>query len=86
MIPITFDPAGEATADLLVTKQFRDIVIHQLRIKLFRDENGILPFRLMPYGDLGNHDIWNGIDEHGWAREVIVPVADGFHVFSVVLQ
>ncbi len=86
MITITFDPAGEATADLLVTEQFRNIVINEPGIKLFKDENGILPFHFTSYGDLGDHDVWNGIDEHGWAREVFVPVADGFLVFLVVLQ
>ena len=81
MITITFHPAGEATVDPLVTEQFRNIVINEPRIKLFKDENGILPFHFMPYGDLAGHDVWKGIDEHGWAREVFVPVADGFLVF-----
>jgi hypothetical protein len=86
VITITFNPAGEATADPLMTKQSGDIVINQLWIKLFRNENGILPFYLMPYSDLGYHDIWNGVDEHGWAWKVLIPVADGFEVFLVVLQ
>ncbi len=68
MIVITFDPAGEATLDQLVTEQFRNIVTDELRIKLFKDENGILPFQFMPYGDLAGHDVWKGVDEHGWAR------------------
>ena len=86
MIAVTFDPAGEATANQLIMEEFRNIVMNEPGIKLFKDENGILPFYFMSYGDLSHHDVWNGIDEHGWAREVMAPVTDGFLVLLVVLE
>ncbi len=86
MITITFNPSGEATADLLPPEQLRDIEVNEPRMKFVKDENGILTFRFMSNGDLGDHDVWSGIDEYGRLREVVVPVADGFHVFLIVLQ
>ncbi len=86
MITITFNPSGEATADLLTPEQLRDIEVNEPRIKFVKDENGILTFHVMSNGDLGDHDVWSGIDEYGRLREVVVPVADGFHVFLIVLQ
>lgn len=86
MITVTFNPPGEATADLLTPEQLRDIVINELWMKFFKDENGILTFRFMSNGDLGDHDVWNGIDEYGRLREVVVPVANEFHMLLIILQ
>jgi hypothetical protein len=61
-------------------------MIQETGVKLFRDKDRIFPFYFMPDRDLGGHDVGQGVNENGGAREIIVPIADEVLVFLIGFQ